>query len=100
MEPLMVLKITQRNEADVPMPNAQGRVNEDLQSMKAEMTKLPSGMVLEVETGSGKAIRSTKMLVSKAAKELGTQWEHWHVETKVYAKPRAAARRGRKPKVS
>lgn len=92
----MPLKITQRKPEDVPSASATGKVNYDLIALKDEMRKLGSGMVLEIETGGEKAIRSTKMLVSKAAKELGVQWQHWHMGTKVFAKPAdAIKRRGR-----
>jgi TusA-related sulfurtransferase len=97
----MPLKITQRKAGDVPSASSSGKVNEDLVPLKIEMTKLATGMVLEIETGSEKAVRGTKMLVTKAAKELGTQWQHWNVGTTVFAKPREAVRRrGRPPKVS
>jgi len=98
----MPLTITTRNEADVPTPNSQGRVNEDLQSLKSEMAKLSAGMILEIETGSAKAVRSTKMLVSRAAKELGAQWQHWSDGTKVFARPANAktGRRGRAAKTN
>ena len=93
------MKITHRNEADVPSPSAQGVVNENLLAVKAEMTKLAPGMVLEIDTGSAKAVRSAKMLVTRAAKQMGTEWQHWHNGTMVYAKPRSVSRRGRRPKV-
>ncbi|MGE4057107.1 MAG: hypothetical protein AB7F99_20160 [Vicinamibacterales bacterium] len=91
----MTLKITHRNGADVPSPNAQGVVNENLQAVRAEMSKLAPGMVLEIEAGSPTAVRSTKMLVSRAAKQLNTEWQHWNNGTTVYAKPRAGTKRRR-----
>ena len=42
------IQISQRQEDEVPTPGAFGRVNEDLERLKAEMRKLASGMVLEV----------------------------------------------------
>jgi len=52
-------------------------------------------MVLEIETGDEKAIRATKMLVTRAGNELGTPWQHWHIGTKVYAKPIEATKQRR-----
>ena len=89
----MPLKITHRNEDEVPRSSAAGRVQEDLESLKGEMRKLSSGMVLQIETDSAKAVRSAKMLVSRAAKQLDTRWQHWHVGTTVFAKPAVAIRR-------
>jgi hypothetical protein len=95
----MPIKITHRSENDVPTPSSSGRINEDLVHIKNEMSRLASGMVLEIEAGSEKAIRSTKMLVTKAANQLGTPWRHWNVGTKVFAKPAdALRRRGRRRK--
>ena len=89
----MPLKITHRNEADVPRSSTAGRVQEDLESLKAEMRKLGAGMVLQIETDGPKAVRSVKMLVSRAAKQLDSRWQHWNVSTTVYAKPAEAVRR-------
>jgi hypothetical protein len=91
----MPLQITPRKAEDVPSATGAGKVNPDLAPLKDEMKKLASGMVLEIEAGSAKAVRSTKLLVSKAAKELGAQWQHWHVGTKVFARPTGPKRRGR-----
>ena len=56
-------------------------------------------MILKIETGGEKAVRGTKMLVTKAANQLGTKWRHWNVGSTVFAKPMEAVRkRGRKPK--
>jgi hypothetical protein len=94
------LRISHRRQEDVPVPNAAGKVNEDLLAIKNEMGKLPSGMVLEIEAGSEKAIRGTKMLITKAANQLGSQWRHWHVGTKVFAKPVEGVRRRGRPRKS
>lgn len=91
----MPLQITQRKIEDVP---SAGKVNPDLAGLKDEMKKLGSGMVLEIETVGGKGIRSTKMLVSKAAKELGAQWQHWSDGPKVFAKPAEPTKRGGRAK--
>lgn len=91
----MPLKITHRKEQEVPRPGGPGKVNENIESMKTEMSKLRDGMVLEIEAGSEKAIRGTKRLVTTAAKELGATWRHWSEGTKVFAKPVAATRRRR-----
>ena len=94
----MPLKITQRKQEDVPMPNAAGKINEDLLTIRNEMSKMASGMVLEIEAGSEKAIRGTKMLITKAANQLGTQWRHWHVGTIVFARPVESLRRRGRPR--
>jgi hypothetical protein len=52
-----------------------------------------SGMVLEIETGSEKAVRGAKMDVTRASTQLGTRWQHWHIGTKVFAKPAGEIRR-------
>ena len=93
----MPLQITHRKEAEVP-GRSSGRVNEDLTRIKDEMSRLTAGMVLEIETGSDKAVRSTKMMVTKAAKELGSQWRHWSEGTKVFAKPESSTRRRGRPR--
>jgi hypothetical protein len=89
----MPLRINHRREEDVPSPNSSAQSNENLASIKMEMSKLVSGTVLEIETGSERAVRGTKMLVTKAAGQLGAKWRHWSVGTKVYAKPAEAVRR-------
>ncbi len=96
----MPLKITQKRQEDVPTPGRTGKVNEELLALKGEMKKLSTGMVLEIETGSEKAVRGAKVLITKASKELGSQWRHWSVGSKVFAKPAEEIRRrvGRRPK--
>jgi hypothetical protein len=89
----MALKITARREEDVPAPAAGAKTNQDLAELRGEMSRLPTGMVLEIEVESEKAVRGTKMLVSRAAKDLGTPWQHWNVGTKVFAKPTEGVRR-------
>ena len=73
----MPLKFSQKRMDEVPTPNASGRINQDLVSIKNEMAKLAGDMVLEIETGSEKAVRSTKVLITKAAKELDTRIGPW-----------------------
>jgi hypothetical protein len=96
----MPLKITHRKEEEVPRPTAAGRINENLEAIKAEMLKLGQGMVLEIDTGSEKAIRGTKALITRASKELGAKWRHWSQGTKVFARPVGGAshRRRRRSK--
>jgi hypothetical protein len=94
----MPLKFTQRNAEEVPSAGSNGKINQDLVAIKNEMAKLGSGMVLEIDTGSEKAVRGTKMLITKASKELGTQWKHWHSGTSVYAQPVDAAKRRGRPR--
>jgi hypothetical protein len=89
----MPLAITHRSETDVPTPSAMGRVNADLEAVKSEMRKLSSGMVLQIEAESAKGVRSAKTLVSRAAKQLGTRWQHWHVGSTVFAKPAEGVRK-------
>ena len=96
----MPLRITHRKEDEVPTPSSSGKINEDLVAIKSEMARLASGMVLEIEAGSEKAVRGTKLLVTKASNQLGSQWRHWNVGTKVFAKPaEAIRRRGRRKKI-
>lgn len=96
----MPLKITHRKEEEVPSAGAAGAPNEELHQLKTEMSKLVAGMVLEIETGSAKSIRGTKGLITRASKQLGRPFIHWHQGTKVFAKPaEAPRRRGRPPKV-
>ncbi len=98
----MPLRIRHLKEEEAPKPTSTGKVNEDLHGLKTEMTKLASGAVLEIEAGSEKAVRGVKALVTRAGRELGSQWRHWHAGTKVFAKPvgvvkRRVGRRARKP---
>ncbi len=83
----MPLKITHKSEDQVPTPTSTGKVNADLAALKAEMQKLAAGMVLEIETGSEKAVRSAKTLITRAATQLGVKWQHWSVGSKVFARP-------------
>ena len=93
----MPLKITHRKEDEVPTAGGPGRGNDDLQALKNEM----SGMVLQIDADSEKAVRGTKMLITKAANQLGNRWTHWNVGSTVFAKPaEAVKRRGRRPKAS
>jgi hypothetical protein len=94
----MPLTFTQRKQEEVPSAGSNGKVNEDLLSIKNEMAKLGSGLILEIETGSEKSIRGTKMLVTKAAKELGTPWRHWHSGSSVFAQPVDGTRRRGRPR--
>lgn len=83
----MPLRIKQIKQEEAPKPSSTGKANTELFAVKSEMLKLGKGMVLEIETGSAKAVRGTKTLVTRAGKELGTKWQHWHVGTKVFARP-------------
>src|SRR5438309_2251953 len=94
----MALKFTQRRVEDVPSSSAATRVNQDLLTIKNEMAKLGFGMILEIETDSIATVRGTKMLVTKAAKQLGAPWKHWHVGSSVYAQPADTAKRRGRPK--
>ena len=95
----MPLKISHRKAGEVPTPTSSNKVNEDLATIKNEMVKLATGMVLEIEAGSEKAVRGTKIMITKAANQLGARWRHWHVGTKVFARPlETIRRRGRRKK--
>ena len=95
----MPLKITHRNSNEVPTPGGSGKINPDLAGLKNEMSRLADGMVLEIETGSPQAVRGTKMLITKAANQLGNPWKHWSSGSTVFAKPSEVVKRsGRKPK--
>lgn len=93
----MSLQITQRREHEVPMPGRTGKVNAELAKVKEEMQKLGTGMVLEIEIGSDRTVRGTKALVTRAARELGGTWRHWHAGSKVFAQP-MRKKPGRKPR--
>jgi hypothetical protein len=90
----MPLKIAHRKEADVP--SASSAVgNDELVQLKSEMSKVAPGMVLEIEAGSERSVRGTKGLITRASKQLGRPFVHWHQGTKVFAKPAEVRRRGR-----
>jgi hypothetical protein len=93
----MSLRITHRREEEVPSPSSSTQSNANLSAIKDEMRKVAAGTVLEIEAGSERAVRGTKMLVTKAAAQLGARWRHWNIGTKVYAKPAdESPRRGRR----
>ena len=95
----MALKISHRAETEVPRAGGAGTVNPDLMVVQTEMAKLTPGMVLVIEVENPREVRGTKLLISKASKQLGTEWKHWHSGTVVYAKPaEAVKRRGRRKK--
>jgi hypothetical protein len=89
----MPLRIRHVKREEAPKPSSTGKANTDLFAVKSEMLKLGKGMVLEIETGSAKAVRGTKTLVTRASNELGTKWQHWHVGTKVFARPIATLKK-------
>jgi hypothetical protein len=94
----MPLKIAHRKEADVP--SASSAVgNDELVQLKSEMSKLAAGMVLEIEAGSDASVRRTKNLVTRAGKQLGRPFVHWHQGSRVFAKPAEARRPGRPRKM-
>lgn len=96
----MALKITHRNEQDVPGATVGKQSNEELYQLKTEMSKLAPNMVLEIDAGTARSVRGTKGLITRASKQLGKPFVHWHQGTKVFAKPaEAPRRRGRPPKV-
>ncbi len=92
----MPLRIRQAKEGETGR-GAGRTIEQELQALKNEMAKLGKGMILEIETGSAQAVRTTKALVTRAGNQLGARWQHWHVGTKVFAKPvsRLKAMRGR-----
>ena len=55
-EASLALKITHRNASEVPTPSGMGRVNEDVETVKAEMRKLGAGMVLEIQAADLKVV--------------------------------------------
>src|ERR1700680_1919609 len=89
----MPLRIKHIKQEEAPKPSSTGKANTELFAVKSEMLKLGKGMVLEIETGSAKAVRGTKTLVTRAGNELGTKWQHWDVETKVFARPMATLKK-------
>src|SRR5689334_17196916 len=94
----MPLKFAQRKAEEVPSASSTGKVNLDLLALKNEMAKLSAGMVLEIETESEKAVRGTKMLITKASRELGAEWQHWSVGATVFTRPLEGQKRRGRPK--
>ena len=92
----MALKINVRKETEVPRPTSTGKVNEEIEALKGKMAGLPSGMVLEVEVDKSKSVRSAKAMITRAARDLGANWRHWHSGNRVFAQPKAARRRRRR----
>ncbi len=88
----MPIKITQRKAEDVPQPQrGRGRVSHALDQVMRELTRLAPGMVLVIETEDQRDIRTTKLLITRAANQLGMPVRHWHSGNEVFASPRAAA---------
>ena len=94
----MPLQVRHISEKEAPKPNARGGTNEDVHQLKSEMMRLASGSVLEIEAGSERAVRGIKTLVTRAGNQLGNRWRHWHVGTKVFAKPQGERKRRGRPK--
>ena len=92
----MPLRIIHRSQDEVPTPSRMGRINLDLEALKAEMRKLAPTMVLEIETEGERTARSVKTLISRAGTDLGNKWQHWSVGTKIYARPKEERRRTRR----
>lgn len=92
----MPMKITVRRETEVPRPTAGGKVNEELEALKAKMRSLEPGMVLEIDAGNMRSVRGTKTLITRAARELGANWKHWHAGKMVFAQPARRRRRRRR----
>jgi hypothetical protein len=96
----MSLKITHRKAEEVPLAAGEAG-SADFNQIKAELSKLQPGMVLEVETASPRAVRGTKAMLTRAGNQLGRPVIHWQQGTVVYAKAAdPARRRGRPPKVA
>ena len=95
----MALKMTVRKQSDVPGPVSDGKINPDVEALKARMAKIGAGMVLEVEVPKGSSVRSTKALITRAATQLGgAKWKHWDSGMKVYAQPVRRRRRKNRAK--
>lgn len=89
------LQFSHKRAHEVPQPRPASRVTEAFSAIMNEMARVAPGMVLEIETGDEKAIRATRMLVTRAGSESGTPWRQWHVGTKVYAQSMEAIKRRR-----
>ncbi len=82
------MKISHRRAEDVPAPPARsGAVNQVLTEIMRELRRIAPGMVMVIETGDEAAVRGTKVLITRAGRELGIPVRHWHNGTEVYAKP-------------
>ena len=91
----MPLQFSHKKAHEVPEPGPASRVTEAFSAIMKEMARVAPGMVLEIETGDERAIRATRMLVTRAGSQSGTPWRQWHVGTKVYAQPMEATKRRR-----
>jgi hypothetical protein len=92
----MPLRINVRKESEVPRPRAGGKVNEELEGLKDKMMGLPAGMVLEIEVAAGRTVRGAKAMITRAAREIGSTWRHWHAGNRVFAQPARRRRRRRR----
>ncbi len=99
----MALKITHRKAEDVPPPQrGRGQMNKALDQIMRELTKLAPGMVLVIQTEDQRDIRTTKLLITRAANQLGIPVRHWHSGNEVFAGPvtKARSRRPRSERAS
>jgi hypothetical protein len=93
----MALRFSHKKADEVPQPPKRGKISEALAAVMRELERVAPDMVLEIETGDEKAIRATKLMITRAGAELGTPVRHWHQGTKVYARPAdVITERGRK----
>ena len=83
----MALQFSHKKAGEVPQPRQRGKVSDAVAAVMRELERVAQDMVLEIETGDEKAIRATKLMISRAGEELGTPVRHWHKGTKVYARP-------------
>jgi hypothetical protein len=83
----MPLKIRHRSADEVPQPQGGGRVSEEFNQVKTALATLSVGDVLEIETNDARAVRGTKLMVTRAGKQLGKSFTHWNSGTKVFVRP-------------
>jgi hypothetical protein len=98
-DPNVPLQFSQKKAHEVPQPRRGNRVSEGFTAIMNEMARVAPDMVLEIETGDERAIRATRMQVTRAGAQSATPWQLWHVGTKVYAQPMEAAKRRRERSV-
>ncbi len=74
----MALQFSHKKAGEVPQPRQRGKVSDAVAAVMRELERVSHDMVLEIETGDEKAIRATKLMISRAGEELGTPVRHWH----------------------
>jgi len=75
----MPLKISVRNEAEVPSA-ACAAGSAEFSQIKAELAKLEPAWCSKVDAGSQKALKGTKAMLTRAGNQIGRPVTHWQAE--------------------